>query len=77
MPTSFNGRQLIAEGIDPSQKRKAEKLASADTFRAIGDEWLALQKDKLASPTFDKAKRMLELRLSTSRRPADHQGYGA
>ena len=38
-------RRLLAEqGIDPSAKRKADKLArdlvNADTFRAVAEEWL-------------------------------------
>ncbi len=53
-------RQLIASGIDPSAKRKAEKTARGDTFKAIGDEWLALQEKKLAVATFAKATWILE-----------------
>ncbi len=35
-------RHLIAEdGIDPSAKRRAEKYATADTFKAIAEEWFA------------------------------------
>lgn len=53
-------RTQLADGIDPSHKRKAEKLSNANTFRAIAEEWLALQKDKLNVRTFDKAKYQLE-----------------
>ncbi len=53
-------RTQLAEGIDPSHKRKAEKLSSANTFRAIAEEWLALQQATLVPKTFNKAKRMLE-----------------
>ena len=53
-------RTQLAEGIDPSHKRKAEKLSNANTFRAIAEEWLALQKPTLAPKTFSKAKWMLE-----------------
>lgn len=54
-------RQLVAEGIDPSQKRKAEKesyvqaraadqrdeqgLAPLDSFEAIAREWFAVKRD--------------------------------
>lgn len=53
-------RQQIASGVDPSVKRQAEKECRADTFEAIGREWLALQEKKLASVTLSKAKWMLE-----------------
>lgn len=36
-------RRLIADGIDPSERRKAEKAARADTFETIAREWLAQQ----------------------------------
>ena len=32
-------RRLLADGIDPSAQRKAEKLADANTFEAIAREW--------------------------------------
>src|SRR5215467_4177756 len=38
-----DARRLVADGIDPSAKRKAEKAAQSDTFEAIAREWLALQ----------------------------------
>jgi integrase len=53
-------RTLLADGIDPSSKRKAEKLANASTFRAIAEEWLDLQKGKLHVRTYDKARYQLE-----------------
>lgn len=33
-------RKLIADGIDPSAKRKAEKLADAESFEFVTREWL-------------------------------------
>ena len=33
-------RKLLAKNVDPSAKRKAEKLARANTFKAIAEEWL-------------------------------------
>ena len=33
-------RKLLAAGIDPSAKRRAEKLALADTFKAVAEEFL-------------------------------------
>src|SRR5260370_41423854 len=35
-----DARRLIAAGIDPSERRKAERLSAGDTFRAIADEWI-------------------------------------
>lgn len=35
-----DARQLLADNIDPSAVRQAEKLAQADTFEAIAREWL-------------------------------------
>ena len=49
-------RKLVADGIDPSVKRQAEKAARADTFEAIAREWLVLQEKKLKASTFSKAK---------------------
>lgn len=34
-------RKLLAEGIDPGDKRRAESEAGADTFEAIAREWYA------------------------------------
>jgi integrase len=48
-------RRRLADGIDPSAERKAERLANASTLRAIGDEWLALQKKTLAPNTYEIA----------------------
>ena len=43
-------RRLLADGIDPGAKRKAEKMATADTFRAVAEEFLA-QREKGWAPT--------------------------
>lgn len=34
-------RRLLADGIDPGDKRKAEDLAAANTFEAVAREWFA------------------------------------
>jgi integrase len=47
-------RSLIADGVDPSLKRQAEKLAHADTFEAIAREWLA--KQPFTEKTLEKAE---------------------
>jgi integrase len=36
-------RRLLADGINPSAKRSAEKAAVTDTFEAVGREWFAQQ----------------------------------
>lgn len=56
-----DARRLVADEIDPSAKRQAERAAQADTLEAIGNEWLALQKAKLVAET----TRILEARLGT------------
>ncbi|TCO40440.1 tyrosine-type recombinase/integrase [Dokdonella fugitiva] len=58
-------RALLREGVDPSQARRARKVAArvgaAESFRAIADEWLARQKDALAPVTRAKAQWLLGL----------------
>jgi integrase len=49
-------RRMIASGIDPSAKRVAEKQSQADTFAAIGAEWLDLQRKKFSAATLEKAE---------------------
>lgn len=43
-------KQLLAEGIDPSENRKAEqrqtRLAAGETFEALAREWFGNQKDR-------------------------------
>jgi integrase len=43
---------MLADQVDPSARKKAERLAEADTFEAIAREWLALQKRGLSEKTF-------------------------
>lgn len=54
-----DARRLIAKGINPAVHRKASRAARADTFEALAEEWLQLQKPKFAATTYDKAKWML------------------
>lgn len=46
--------KLLADGIDPGAKRKAEMKADADTFKALVREWFAKYSPQCAS---DHAKR--------------------
>ena len=61
-----NARKLISKGIDPSEHRKEEKIASKTTtqnsFEAIANEWLAQQTDK-ADVTRAKAKWLLQFAI--------------
>jgi integrase len=43
--------KLVADGIDPNAKRKAERSAQAETFEAVANEWLELHKKSLAPET--------------------------
>ena len=46
-----DARALVADNIDPSAKRQAERNAQADTFGAIATEWLNLHKPTWAAET--------------------------
>jgi integrase len=49
-------RRQLADGIDPSARKKAERLSQADTFAAIAAEWLDLQRKKFSAKTLEKAE---------------------
>jgi integrase len=53
-------RTLLADGIDPGDKRKAETVAGAETFEAVGREWFAKFSTKWAPGHADKVLRRLE-----------------
>lgn len=48
-----DARTLIADEVDPSAKRQAERAAQGDTFEAIALEWLKLQSNRLAAETME------------------------
>ena len=48
-----DARKLVADGVDPSAKRQAERATRADTFDAIAREWLELQSKSLAPETME------------------------
>ena len=56
-------RRQVADGIDPSAKRQAEKEAAADTFEAIAREWFDKFSKNWAPGHSDKIIRRLELYL--------------
>ncbi len=57
-------KELLSSGIDPSDNRKAAKLAGAEraanNFEAIAREWLAKNKDGWAKTHYDKIVGRLE-----------------
>jgi integrase len=53
-------RTQIANGIDPSQKRKAAKLADENSFEAIAREWFEKFKPQWVDTHSDKIIRRLE-----------------
>jgi len=50
-------RRLIAEDIDPSAKRRADKVATAETFELITREWLASLTRPAETPKNAKRRR--------------------
>src|SRR6266404_9744065 len=53
-------KKAVANRVDPSAKRQAEKSSTANSFEAVAREWLALQEKKLAPTTYAKAVWTLE-----------------
>lgn len=57
-------RKLLAEGVDPSQakraSRRAEKLAAANSFEAAAQAWLAEYQQSVTASTYDHAKARME-----------------
>lgn len=53
-------RRLIADSVDPSLQRHAERTARGNTFESIASEWLELQQKRLAAVTLSKLRWMLE-----------------
>jgi integrase len=54
-------RTLVAAGTDPSAQRRSERVARAQTFKAVATEWLEqTQEAKLAKVTYAKKKGWLD-----------------
>lgn len=49
-----DARKLLADGIDPNAKRRAEKEQQVNTFEAVAREWLALQEKSLDESTLTR-----------------------
>lgn len=52
-------RRLIADGVDPSAARKAAKLAQADSFSAVSEEWLDTRKGALTQGSWERDREHL------------------
>lgn len=53
-------RALLADGVDPGQKRQAERAALADSFEAVAREWFAKFAPRWAESHASKVIRRLE-----------------
>ena len=49
-----DARRYVADGVDPSAKRRAERDASTNTFVAVADEWLLTKKNALTPATWQR-----------------------
>ena len=61
-----DARKQVANNVDPSAKRKAERTADADTFEGVAREWLELQRKSLSVATYAKKLGWLEYFLFPS-----------
>lgn len=53
-------RRLLAEGVDPGARRKAEKAAAAVTFQGVAEEYIAQRRGILAPTTLRKLEDRLK-----------------
>lgn len=51
-------RRLIADGVDPSERKKADQRSMAETFATIAEEWLS--KQNMKPKTLKKTKWLLD-----------------
>jgi len=51
-----DARKLVADGIDPSAKGRADKEQQVNTFEAVAREWLALQEKSLDESTLTRER---------------------
>jgi len=62
-------RRLIADGVDPSAQRKAERAALAESFEGVAREWLELQTKSLAPETISILRARLRSATDRDSRP--------
>ena len=51
---------LLADGVDPNAKKRAEKEQQVNTFEAVVREWLDLQEKNLTESTLTRERARLE-----------------
>jgi integrase len=54
-----DARRNVADGVDPSAKRRTEHDAETNTFVAVADEWLLTKKNALTPATWERDHRQL------------------
>lgn len=54
-------RKQVGNGVNPSQQRQADKVARADTFQAVAEEFLEQRAKSLALITVSKSRWLLSL----------------
>jgi hypothetical protein len=55
-----DARKLVADGVDPSAVRKAQRVAKADSVEALAREWLDNRKEKVSEGTTRRNRLRLE-----------------
>ncbi len=56
-------RQLLADGMDPSEKRKESKSHSINNFKAVALKWIELKSNKWKDSHTAEVRRTLELNI--------------
>lgn len=56
-----DARRLLADGVDPSARRKSDQQSRTETFEAIAREWLEHRAKTSAAITMRKAQWLLEM----------------
>lgn len=53
-------RKLLASGVNPSARRKLQKMAQTNTFEGVAREWISLQERTLSQSTLTRERSRLE-----------------
>ena len=69
-------RKRLADGIDPSEHRKATKAARVDSFEAVAREWFAKFSPGWAANHSSKILRRLERSARAQHLPMDWRAPG-
>ncbi len=59
----IDARRLLADGVDPSAERQAQRAAQAHSFRDVAEDWLTQQRRTLAPETVEIYTQRLTQRL--------------